>query len=420
MRRLHTALIEKNHESRFLVGKTTDPQDPQVHLISDEVSEYRSLENGVKSRIGYRLEKLWGIHPWSNRAMLELANTPLFRWADIVDLRNLFGRYFNLWSLPALSVARPIVWRLPDLWAVTGHCAYPYDCQRWKTGCHHCPLLTGEGRKIVEPRPTTRDGTRRVWRAKRDLYGKARLHIIVTTEWMRDNVRQSILGNALSVNVISNGVNLEVFKPISRLEARSRLGLPLDESCLLWAAAGKGSYRKGFHLVVKAMEQIQSRGQFSPTLLTMGEEQGWNLPEPLQKARHFGFVEDASKQALIYAAADVFLCSTLADGQPQTALESLATGTPIIAFDVGPMPDLAIDGQTGFLAPARTAQSLREAIEKFLRQSDLHPAMRENSRKQALEKYDIGKQTEKYIELYSRVLEEKATTVPDHVRREGP
>ena len=412
MRRLHEALIEKNHQSQFLVGRSKYPQDPQVHLIWDEVSSFRSLTNSLISRIGNRVEKYKGIHPWSNRTTLRIVDSPIYQWADIIDLRNLFGGYFNLWSLPALSAEKPVVWRLPDLWALTGHCAYPYDCQRWKTGCHHCPLLTREGRKIVEPSPTVWDGTRRVWQAKKNLYQKSKLHIIVTTKWMQENVRQSILGNALSINVISNGVNLEIFRPIPRSEARSKLGLPSDEKILLWAAGGKGNYRKGYHLVVKALEEIQSRGESSPTLLTMGGEEGWNIPEPLQKIHHLGYISDAKQQALIYAAADAFLCATLADAQPQTALESLACGTPIIAFDVGPMPDLAIDGETGFIALETTAQSLREEIEKFLLAEDIFPEMRKQCRNQALEKYDLSKQTEEYIRLYQEILNDYKLKTP--------
>lgn len=412
MRRLHFALEEKNHQSQFLVGRSKHPDDPQVHLIWDEVSSFRSLENSLKSRIGNQIEKYAGLHPWSNRTTLRIVDSTIYQWADIIDLRNLFGGYFNLWGLPALSAGKPVVWRLPDLWALTGHCAYPYDCLRWKTSCHHCPLLTREGRKIVEPTPTVWDGTQRVWTAKKELYGKSQLHIIVNTEWMREQVNQSILRDALSINVISNGVELEIYTPISRFEARSRLGLPVDETIMLWAAGSKGNYRKGYHLTVKALEEMQTKDGSGPMLLTMGGDQGWNQPESLQNVHHLGYVREADQQALVYAAADVFLCTTLADAQPQTALESLACGTPIIAFDVGPMPDLVMDGKTGYISSAIDAQSLVEAIDKFLLRKELHPEMRENCREQALEKYDLGRQTEKYIELYEKVLANSQKNFP--------
>ena len=296
---------------------------------------------------------------------------------------------------------------MPDLWAITGHCAYPYDCQRWKTGCFDCPLLFDEGRLIVEPTPTIWDGSRRVWRLKKALYEESQIHVIVTTKWMRDQVKQSILRNACSINVISNGVDLGKYQPLSKQEARIKLQLPVEGTILLWAAGSRGNARKGYQLVVKALEGILENSENPPLLITMGGDAGWNEKETLRHVKHFGFIRDPEKQALIFNAADAFLCSTLADAQPQTALESLACGTPIIAFDLGPMPDLAIDGITGVLVPEVTAASLRMGIERFIQGVENQTRMGKNCRKEALQKYDLKKQTEKYIDLYAGILAEK-------------
>jgi glycosyltransferase involved in cell wall biosynthesis len=407
MLRLQKALEEKGHESKLLVGRSKFPEDPHVNLIWDQVSEFRTLTDSLISRLGNLIEKYYGLHPWSNHTNLRFVDTPLVNWADIIDLRNLFGGYFNLWGLPELSVRKPIVWRLPDLWALTGHCAYPYDCRRWITGCHHCPLFSEEGRLIVEPRATIKDGTRRVWRAKKSIYRKSQLHIIITTNWMREQVDQSILSNALSVTVISNGVDLDIYRPRSKEEARKSLDLPQDEVILLWGADSKGNYRKGYHLAVAALDRMQKSGLSTPMLLTMGGSNGWDQIEPLEKIRNLGYIRDPSQQALAYAAADAFLCTTLADAQPQTALESLACGTPIIAFDVGPMRDLAIDGKTGFLSKNATAEDLVDAINIFLSAEDLYPELRQNCRNEAVGKYDLTKQTDRYIKLYQSILGER-------------
>jgi len=407
MRRLHTSLIEKGHNSRFLVGRSIDPQDPDINLIWNEVAPYRSLQNSIKSRIGNQIVKYIGIHPWENRTNLRITDTPLYDWADIIDLRNLFGGFFNLWGLPALSAQKPVVWRLPDLWATTGHCSYPYDCQRWRTGCFDCPLLTSEGRLKVEPSPTIWDGTRRVWRSKKSLYEKSRIHVVVTTEWMRDQVKQSILGNALSINIISNGVDLNIYKPRSKKEARAKMDLPPEGPILLWTARNRWNYRKGYQLVVDALESIQVSGGKAPMLITMGSAKGWDGEETLQKVKHFGFIRDPEKQALLFAAADGFICSTLADAQPQTALEALACGTPLIAFDIGPMSDLAIPGKTGYLVPKTDSASLCEAITRFLDDVELDVRLGEYCRQEALQKYDLNKQTDQYLVLYERILAEK-------------
>ncbi|MFL7813617.1 MAG: glycosyltransferase [Anaerolineales bacterium] len=408
MQRLHQALVESGHESQFLAGRTKHPEDPLVHLIWDEVAGYNTLGNRVRSRIGNQLEKYIGIHPWANLTNRRFTDTDLYAWADIIDLRNLFGGYFNMWCLPELTVSKPVVWRMPDLWAVTGHCAYPYDCQRWKTGCYSCPLLRGEGRDRVEPKPTVLDGTRRVWKAKRDLYRRSRLHVIVTTKWMREQVSRSILSGALSINVISNGVDLNAYRPHDRLEARQRLGLDPDQKILLWAAGGKGNYRKGYHLAYQALEQLQSEMDDPPTLITMAGEEGWSRPETLRKVRHFGYVREEEQQGWIYAAADAFLCTTLADAQPQTVLESLASGTPVIAFPVGPMPDLALEGRTGVIVPEVGGEALAAVIRSQVLELDQLSSLRESSRAFAEEHFNLGRQTEQYITLYEDILRESS------------
>jgi glycosyltransferase involved in cell wall biosynthesis len=404
MRRLSGALQQKGHQSRILVGRSTNQSDPNIYLIWDEVKGYRSLPVSLKSRIGNQIEKYVGIHPWANNLNLRITDTELFKWADIIDMRNLFGGFFNLWSLPTISANKPVVWRLPDLWAVTGHCAYPYNCQRWTTGCYRCPLLTPVGRKRVEPPPTIWDGTSRVWKAKRNIYADSSLHVVVTTKWMRDQVSKSILGDALSVNVISNGVNLDVYQPVDKKDARDQLGLPPDGKILLWAGHRKGAYRKGFRFANTAMELLQAADPDQAMFITMGGQKRWNEPERLTNVKHFEFVADPAKQALIYAAADGFLCTTLADGQPQTALESIACGTPVIAFDVGPMPEEVIDGKTGFIVADQDPGAVLAVIESFLKNDDQVPYMAAECRKQALEKYDLKKQTNRYIRLYEDIL----------------
>ena len=139
----------------------------------------------------------------------------------------------------------------------------------------------------------------------------------------------------------------------------------------------------------------------------MGGAKGWDEEETLQRVKHFGFIRDPENQALLFAAADGFLCSTLADAQPQTALESLACGTPIIAFDIGPMPGLAINGKTGYLVPKIDSASLSDSITKFLEDVEGQVKMGEFCRQEALQKYDLKKQTDQYVVLYERILSER-------------
>jgi len=407
MQRLHQQLVAEGHDSRFLIGRPHQSNPPLVEYIGDSVSEFATKFDGLMSRFGNQFEDLWGMHPWARRPTLKLPRTEIYQWADLIDLRNLFGDYFNLWVLPAISAHKPVVWRLPDMWALTGHCAYPYDCQRWIEGCYDCPLLSGEGRKIVEPPPTKWDGTKRVWRAKKGIYSHSSLHIVVTTQWMKNNVQKSILGDALSINIISNGVNLQQYKPYSKVEVRRALNIPLEQHVLLFAAAELNNHRKGYAQTIAAVKKLHQRMEDPPLLITMGSAE--SVEEEPGIVRHFGFVGEAKRQAQLYAAADLFLCTTLADAQPQTALESIACGTPIIAFDVGPMADITGKGAYGFIAPHLSGESLSETIASALSQPDLLSEMGENCRHKAERDFDLVRQTEKYIELYEKILSRYST-----------
>lgn len=402
MQRLHAQLVEKGHQSRFLVGRSDHQEHPLAHVVSDVVEDCKKPWDGLLSRIGNQMEDLGGIHPWAYRPTLRIPDTELYHWAEIIDLRNLFGDYINFWVLPELTAGKPVVWRLPDLWALTGHCAYPYDCLRWISGCYDCPLLQGQGREIVEPPPTKWDGTRRVWRAKRDIYARSRFHIVVTTQWMKSNVERSILSDALSINVISNGVDLQVYRPRPKKQVRQELGLPEGRMIGLFAAADLKNYRKGYRFAADAVANLQGDPD-SPLLVTMGRLQDMEQDKETG-FRHFGFVGDPEQQAKLYAAADFFLCSTLADAQPQTALESIACGTPIIGFDVGPMADLAGHGKYGLIADEIQVESLQEVIQYACAQPGLLQNMAESCREQALQEYDLDKQTNQYIALYRDIL----------------
>ncbi len=406
MQRLHEQLLAEGHESKFLVGRGEFEDLPEVDLVANVVSKYSTVWDGLLSNIGNRIKDLWGMHPWAYRPTLKLPRSEIYDWAEIIDLRNLFGGFFNLWVLPALTTSKPVVWRLPDMWALTGHCAYPYDCQRWISGCYDCPLLTDEGRKIVEPGPTKWDGTSRVWRAKKEIYGRSKLHIVITTQWMKENVENSILGNALSIHVISNGVDLDTYQPYDRDKVRRELDLPIDRDILLFSASDLANYRKGYAYAAEAVGQLQGLMEAPPMLITMGNTKGVDENPPRSMIRHFGFVRDAVTQAKIYAAADLYLCTTLADAQPQTALESIACGTPVVAFDVGPMADIVGDNEHGLIAAEIDSISLRETIENALNQPGRVSEMGGNCRRKAIRDFDIVTQTQKYVDLYQQILSE--------------
>src|SRR5262249_35895693 len=151
--RIHLGLQSLGVGSRMLVGQRHG-SDPSVRPLKRSVV-WRALDRAC-STVTQPLDLQYVLYPSS----FAVASDPWFREADVVQLYNVHGSYFSHVALPFLSRRRPIVWRLSDMWAFTGHIAYAHDCERWRLGCGSCPYLSGYP-------ALTRDTTALLWRLKR-------------------------------------------------------------------------------------------------------------------------------------------------------------------------------------------------------------------------------------------------------------
>ena len=130
---------------------------------------------------------------------------------DIIHLHNIHGYYLHLPTFFNFlaDFDKPVVWTLHDCWAFTGHCSY-FDfvgCEKWKTGCHHCP------QKMKYPKSLVLDQSKRNWEEKKQLFSSVpNMTIVTPSYWLAGLVKESFLGK-YPVKVIHNGIDLKVFKP---------------------------------------------------------------------------------------------------------------------------------------------------------------------------------------------------------------
>lgn len=93
------------------------------------------------------------------------------------------------------------------------------------------------------------------------------------------------------------------------------------------------------------------------------------------------------------------------EGIPQTTVEGMATGIPVIASDHAGLPELVIDEKTGLQVPQRDAKALSNAIEKYLSNPDLIPLISKRGRELVEEEHNISTQIEKAEQWYQSMLE---------------
>jgi glycosyltransferase involved in cell wall biosynthesis len=380
--KLHRGLNGLGHLSRMLVGRKVT-RDADIRPLKRNLV-WRALDRASGQLLDL-LSLQYVFYPSSFGVLAD----EWFRSADVVQLHNLHGSYFGFSALPALTSRRPVVWQLHDQWGMTGHVAYSLDCERWRHGCGACPYL-GEYPRL------RRDTTSLLWRLKETAYDHSKLTLVVPSQWMSDLVAASPLLSRFNVRYIPTGIDLEVFRPGPQQEARRRLLLPLDRRIVFFAAANINERRKGLHLLAEALRRLDD----PPLLLVAGSG---TVARGIE-TRYLGTVMDEEVLADAYRAADVFAVPTLADVLTQTAPESIACGTPCIAFDRGGVTDVVRHMQTGYSARFGNIDSFAEGLRTLLGDDELLARLGRRCREVAEQEFSVDVQVQRYAGLYEELV----------------
>jgi glycosyltransferase involved in cell wall biosynthesis len=134
---------------------------------------------------------------------------------------------------------------------------------------------------------------------------------------------------------------------------------------------------------------------------------------PGDTIRSLGFLDDPARQALVYSAADMFVLPSLEDNLPQTGLESLACGTPVIGFEAGGIPELIEDGRTGLLAATGDGRALARCIDLLADNPALGRRMACEARSFAVRNYDDWLHAQRHIGLYECLRAEVMPASPN-------
>ncbi len=321
---------------------------------------------------------------------------------DILHCHNLHGDYFDLNALPRLSHIVPTVVTLHDAWLLTGYCAYFLDCNRWKTGCEECPYLK------VYPE-IKRDASSYNWKRKRDILATCKLFISTPSQWLMKRVEQSILSPSIvEGRVIPNGIDLSIFKPTSKSEAKKALGLKQETPVLLFVGNRlKKSFFKDYPTIEHTIRYLAQQDHSQELLLLCVGDEGPD--ETLGKVRisYAGYQKKAKKISSFYQAADIFLHAAKVEAEnfPTTVLEAMACGTPVVATAVGGIPEQIEVGKTGLLVPPGDPQSMAQAVGALLSNTPLLEQFGKAAAEEAQRRFNLNRMVDDYLKWYEEILE---------------
>lgn len=357
--RLHQAQRSQGLDSHMLViNKCSD--DPFVHTVSG-LQQLRIKLASALSRLLLRGQKT----PNPVHHSLNLFPSGLLREIDrlapdVVNLHWLGGEMLSIGEIG--RIRQPVVWTLHDMWAFSGAEHYDDDkpSQRYQMGYH---------RESRHEQHGGLDLDRWTFRRKQKAWAGKSFQIVTPSHWMADCVRQSTLFAGLPVSVISNCIDHTLYRPLPRELAREALGLPQDKQLLLFGAMSSTSDpRKGYHLLIPALQQLKVEGKAEQVeLVVFGASRGDAEQVTGIKTHYMGRLHDDISLCLLYNAANLFVAPSLQDNLPNTLVESLACGTPCVAFDIGGMKDLICCTLVGKLVYNIELSELTLAISEQIR-----------------------------------------------------
>lgn len=401
----------------FLIPQLAAPagtaKEPTRFQFSSDGARAADLFGKVLSRIGCVIDEYCGVEPFRYPRTWQLLKLSPQR-PNIVHCHNLHHEFFDLRVLPWLSAEVPLMLTLHDMWLLTGHCSHSLDCERWRTGCGRCPDLN------LFP-AIRRDATRYNWRRKRKLYQRSQLRVATPSRWLMDKVQQSVLGPAiLESRVIPNGVDLSIFRPAAKQTIRAALGISPDVTVLIFAANGiRNNPWKDYKSMRTALSQVGARSQDDILFLAIGEQAP---PERIGRVeiRFVPYQENPEAIARYYQAADVYIHAARVDTFPLTVLEALACGLPVVATEVGGLPEQikalrgtgrhsascfhGPDQATGILVPPSDPARLASAIEMMIQDRCLRDQLGLNAARDARQRFDLERQVEAYVTWYKELV----------------
>jgi len=133
--------------------------------------------------------------------------------------------------------------------------------------------------------------------------------------------------------------------------------------------------------------------------LAIGDPKGAS-DEITRQIQFLGRINKQEIMACAYSLAEIFVLPSREDNLPNTMLESLGCGTPVVGFNIGGVPDSVEHGVNGFLCTSVDAQSLKDGIKQALETDFDSLRISENAHR----KYALSNQARSYVEIYEKLL----------------
>ena len=398
--RLLEALKEKQVDVNMLVQEGGEEEEGIFSTTKGVVKRWINLFRFILERLVFlRQERSKSI-----RFLFSLANTgeSIIRnrhviEADVIHLHWINAGFLSLKSLKELfHLGKPVVWTFHDMWPFTGGCHYALDCKEYTRECGQCPYLKKPGKG---------DLSHRIWRKKEQLFRNSKVTVITPSSWLKECVRASSLLHHWEVVTIHNPIDHERFKPVEREEACRNLGLDPSKKYILFGAATMKNVLKGFNYFLEAVGTIAGEPDTveDVEILLFGKTGGDVAQSFPLKTRNIAFVQSIQTIVELYSVAHLFVIPSLQDNLPNTIIESMLCGTPVVGFRTGGIPEMIEHRVNGYLAKCKSSTDLAKGM-RWVLSSDSYEKLSAETRNIALKRFSKDRSVEMHLDLYRNIV----------------
>ena len=407
--RIHLSVREFGIDSRML-GKEKKTLDESVIELNDFVpkSVFYNIYIWFRNKVQNKWQHfLWGRYP--NRCsyyMSDLRASDIGGILKAIDYDIIHLHWVNLRFFPLDKLPRnkPVIWTLHDSWAFCGVCHYFLECNRYQTECGFCPHLHSD---------VFNDLAHRVWLQKKAIYNKLDLYVVSPSRWLGECAKKSSLLGEFPVTIIPNCLHIDLFRPVLRdcISPRwqSFLERVTDKPLVLYGAMNASTDRiKGYSNLLSALQILEKRGkrgQFE--LIVFGADKPLEELSISTSVYYVGYVKDEFELASLYSIASVMVVPSLTENLSCVIMESMACGTPVVAFDIGGNGDMIDHKTNGYLAKKDDNEDLADGILWCL--DNLRECrLSEKARQKVVESFSPEVVGKKYLDLYNNVINSRS------------
>ena len=309
-----------------------------------------------------------------------LTEHPLVKDADVINLHWVGSvlSYKNFFK----KVRKPIIWTLHDMNPFLGCAHFNLDVKRY-------------------PKWQNLENILRIRKEKWINQAKF-LEIVDLCTWMQGYSASSGAFSRYVHHIIRNSVDTSIYRPYNQHSIRDILDIPWDKRVLMFVSQNINNYRKGYDLLLKALECVDNC--FMMVIGAHTESLGNK-----NNVRYLDTVKDERLMAFYYAAADVFLLPSREDNLPNTMVESLCCGTPVVTMPNGGMTDIIKNGYNGYISEKVDANSFAEAINEYLAKGV--SLNRNEIAEEAHRTFSPSMQAKAYLAVFSNAIKQHEKTV---------